>query len=151
MTSRTDTDRLVEAAGASGAGPLVRSGALRSLLGVGRTRFYELIWEPGFPQPVHLGDGESDLVWFTHEIVDWLAARPRVAPPAERAAGTPGGRAVLASDGPDTDGPTPPTEGAPLRKAGPRRRRETDDGTAPAPLGPEDLRLVPARPGRRAS
>ena len=55
MTSRTDTDRLVEAAGASGAGPLVRSSALRSLLGVGWTRVYELIWEPGFPLPVHLG------------------------------------------------------------------------------------------------
>jgi len=86
MPNRTDIDRLIETAGASGAdaGPLIRTAALRPLLGVGRTRFYALIWEPGFPQPVSLGGGDGELAWFTHEILDWLADRPRVAPPAER-------------------------------------------------------------------
>ena len=125
-------------------GPLVRTATLRALLGVGRTRFYELIWEPGFPRPVRLGAADSELVWFTREILDWLSDLPRVAPPAER-------RAVAAADVPH-----PGSAGAVgddlLRPAGPRRvPTGPDDGIAAEPVGPDEVVLVPAPSGRRAS
>lgn len=55
---------------------VLREPAVRARLSVGKTKLWEM-WRSGqFPAPIRLGTGRA-VGWYSHEVDQWLASRPR--------------------------------------------------------------------------
>ncbi|WP_204034096.1 helix-turn-helix transcriptional regulator [Micromonospora qiuiae] len=62
-------------------GPLVGPGEIQQMLGVGRSRFRQLVWHPAFPKPFQTLMGGS--VWLKSEVEAWIAEYRQPRPPAD--------------------------------------------------------------------
>ena len=62
---------------------ILRQRDVLEAIGVGKTKLWEMIGDGDFPAPIRLGgEGSRAVGWHQHEVEDWIATRPRVAPPA---------------------------------------------------------------------
>lgn len=97
---------------------LAKSAELRQIIPVGRTRFYQMIGRPDFPEPIRLTPGGGYL-WFLDEVYAWLEDQRVGQAQRRRPPRPPGGTP------PESPEEVRGEEAAQFRVVSPRERRDT--------------------------